>query len=221
MSRTHNFVLVLMAATTLSCGGGGSYDNGITTPKPPPPPPPPPGIALGSVVVVPASVDLSAGGLQALSVQALDTKGQLIDNAPEPAFASTNSSIVEVDAPGDVIALSAGDATIHVSVTLNGVTKSADVAVTVTGILPQSGDVVAGTDYLFTPRTIVIAQGGSVRWQFGAVEHTVTFSAGQAGAPPSIGNSYNTAVTETFTEPGTYSYHCSIHPTMTGQVIVR
>jgi plastocyanin len=48
----------------------------------------------------------------------------------------------------------------------------------------------------------------------------VTFNAG-AGAPGNIGDTTTGSATATFTTAGTFNYHCSIHPYMTGTVIVH
>jgi plastocyanin len=91
----------------------------------------------------------------------------------------------------------------------------------VTGVLPNNAQVTAGyTDYIFEPRTVVIARDGSVRWTFGTLEHTVTF-APASGAPQSILGSYNAQVDRVFSATGNFSYSCTIHAGMTGTVIVR
>jgi plastocyanin len=51
--------------------------------------------------------------------------------------------------------------------------------------------------------------------------HAIASDAGSPAAfssdPLSTGASYSF----TFTQPGTYTYHCSIHPSMKGTVIVQ
>ena len=49
-------------------------------------------------------------------------------------------------------------------------------------------------------------------------EHTVT---ADLGAFNSGSMAESNTFTFTFTTPGTYDYHCSIHPTMVGQIIVN
>ncbi len=75
----------------------------------------------------------------------------------------------------------------------------------------------------FSPATITIAPGQSLTWVFGSVGHTVTFDSVN-GHPDDIGDPAhpraNTSVARTFAQAGTYTYHCSIHPSMTGTVIV-
>jgi plastocyanin len=79
---------------------------------------------------------------------------------------------------------------------------------------PQSASVKIQT-FAFDPQVTKIAAGGSVTWtnQDGTT-HRVTFS--DSTQTISNGASY----TKKFDTPGTYAYHCSIHPSMTGTVEV-
>jgi plastocyanin len=74
-------------------------------------------------------------------------------------------------------------------------------------------------DFEFRPGTIVIPAGTAVRWtNKDSVPHTVTSDT--AGVFDSgvlqPGESYEFL----FDIPGTYTYHCAIHPSMTGTVVV-
>ena len=76
------------------------------------------------------------------------------------------------------------------------------------------------TALAFNPNAVDLAAGGTVTWTFGGVTHNVTFDA-KAGAPPKIPNTSNANGTATFTSAGTFNYHCTIHPFMTGAVTVH
>ncbi len=87
-------------------------------------------------------------------------------------------------------------------------------------------------EYSFGPSAVTITRGGSVTWNNdGTVAHTVTadsggFSSGQlasatGGGAYGGGGTAGGSYTYTFTLPGTYTYHCSNHPTMTGSVTVQ
>jgi plastocyanin len=94
------------------------------------------------------------------------------------------------------------------------------------GPILEAGVVTATTDLAFSPSTITVTRGGggsaTVTWTFESVMHTVTWDSQPAGATvEDIPGSSNTNVARDFTVAGTYSYHCSIHPTMTGTVIVQ
>jgi plastocyanin len=90
-----------------------------------------------------------------------------------------------------------------------------------TGTVGGSTNVVQATAGLaFTPAVISIHPGDSVTWQFASVGHNVTFDA-VTGVPASIlGTNANVNITRTFANAGTYTYHCTIHPSMTGTVTV-
>lgn len=211
----------VVVSSVIGCGGGGGDDDGGTT-GPPPPPPPGTTQTLGSITTSVTTLTLVAGNSQTITVQALDPNGQVISSAPSPTFATGSNTIAEVDNQGTVIGLSSGVTTVNVSMTLGSITKTASVALTVTGVLPTDGSVVASAgDYIFTPKSLAISRGGNVTWTFGGLEHTVTFNQA-TGAPAAIdGTGYNAAISRTFTTAGNFSYFCRIHAGMSGQVIVR
>ncbi len=72
----------------------------------------------------------------------------------------------------------------------------------------------------FRSDTVTITAGQAVRWtNADPVEHTVTFDgAAEPGSPPIPPNGI---FVHRFAKPGTYTYHCTPHPFMTGVVIVR
>ncbi len=74
-------------------------------------------------------------------------------------------------------------------------------------------------NFAFSSNDITVAKGTTVTWKNNdGVTHTVTADDGSfdSGSIPS-GSSY----THTFSTTGTFSYHCSIHTTMTGKVTVQ
>jgi len=208
---------VAVTSVILGCGGGGGDDGGTTNP---PPPPPPSGTqTLGSISTNVSSMNLGAGDTQTISVSAFDTNGGVIVNI-SPTFTTTSATIAEVDGAGTVLAVRSGATTINVSVSLGAVTRTASVAVNVTGTLPAQGNVSTSSGDIFTPNKIAIGQGGQVTWTFGGTEHTVVFSA--TGAPAGItSGGYSSSHSRTFTQSGNFSYVCTIHAGMNGQVIVR
>lgn len=217
----NRWTILAVTSALLGCGGGGGGSDygGPTTP-----PPPPPGNqqTLGSITTNVSTVNLGAGNTQAITVSAYDTQNALIVNPGTPTFSVSPSGVAEVDGQGVVLAVSQGSATVNVSLTVGTVTKTAAVAVNVTGTLPSSADVIASSgDYTFTPKNVAIARGGSVTWTFGGLEHTVTFT-NTAGAPASINSGgYSTAISRTFTAAGNFAYNCTLHQGMSGQVVVR
>lgn len=71
----------------------------------------------------------------------------------------------------------------------------------------------------FSPALVTIESGGSVTWdQSAAMPHTVTAAdGGFSSKRMTAGNSY----TRVFDEPGTYTYYCSVHPSMRGEIVVN
>jgi len=69
----------------------------------------------------------------------------------------------------------------------------------------------------FLPGSLSVTSGTSVTWtNADSVNHTVTFDAGPDCGQLSTGQS----VTAQFPGPGSYAYHCKIHPSMHGTVTV-
>src|SRR5437016_3304386 len=71
----------------------------------------------------------------------------------------------------------------------------------------------------FTPATVTVAVGTMITWTNNdAVTHTVTSNDGTSFNSGNIssGGTYSLTLTQT----GSYPYHCSIHPSMTGTVLV-
>lgn len=82
----------------------------------------------------------------------------------------------------------------------------------------QDHDEVTIVDFAFEPTTLDVSAGATVSWtNTGQVVHTVT---ADNGAFNSGEMSPGATVTGTFDTPGTYTYHCSIHASMTGTLIV-
>jgi plastocyanin len=74
-------------------------------------------------------------------------------------------------------------------------------------------------NFRFDPPTLEVAAGATVTWVNQDEEvHTVTSSRGLFTSPGLDGDqrfSYR------FEGPGTYEYHCALHPQMKGTVVVR
>lgn len=84
---------------------------------------------------------------------------------------------------------------------------------------PAQATVQATNSIAFNPNSVTVKPGGKVEFEFGSVAHTVVFSA-VAGAPAEIPSSAGVTVERTFASAGTFNYHCTIHPGMSGSVVV-
>jgi plastocyanin len=82
----------------------------------------------------------------------------------------------------------------------------------------QGGGAVSIVDFAFQPASIQVAAGSTVTWtNTGAATHTVT---SDSGAFDSGNVAPGASFSHTFDTAGTFTYHCSIHPQMTGTVVV-
>jgi amicyanin len=83
---------------------------------------------------------------------------------------------------------------------------------------PQGGTAVTISDFKFNPATLTVPVGATVTWTNKDEEpHTIAAKDGSFHSP---GVDANGTYSFTFTTPGSYDYICSIHPFMTGTVVV-
>lgn len=70
-------------------------------------------------------------------------------------------------------------------------------------------------NFAFSPAVVTVQQGGTVTWtNKDSTTHTVTFADGSSDVASGA------TFTKTFNDLGVFDYHCTIHPTMTGKVVV-
>jgi amicyanin len=75
------------------------------------------------------------------------------------------------------------------------------------------------TNFAFSPAAITVKVGTAVTWTNQDEEPHTVFSDAGGMKSPVLASNQNT-FTFTFTKPGTYSYNCTIHPFMHGNVTV-
>ncbi|QSE88973.1 cupredoxin domain-containing protein [Rhodococcus pseudokoreensis] len=107
-------------------------------------------------------------------------------------------------------------ASISMTAVVSGCSSPADEA-------PEAptGPVVQVANMAYAPSTITVRAGDTVTWNFD--DRGVTHDVVGVGAAKSVLRSrlmQTGTFTYTFTEPGTYEYTCSLHPDMTGTVVV-
>jgi plastocyanin len=74
-------------------------------------------------------------------------------------------------------------------------------------------------NFSFGPQTVTVSVGSTVTWtNHDDIPHTVVST---DGLFKSKVQDTDEKFSYTFTKPGTYSYFCSVHPKMTGTVVVR
>jgi len=85
---------------------------------------------------------------------------------------------------------------------------------------PSAANVAVKIDnFVFGPQTITVPAGTTVTWtNSDDIPHTAVST---DGVFKSKVMDTDEKFSYTFTKPGTYSYYCSVHPKMTGQVVVK
>lgn len=85
-----------------------------------------------------------------------------------------------------------------------------------------SGNTITIKNFAFDPSTLAVKSGTVVTWvNNDGTPHAIASDAGAPAAFSSDTLSTGGSFAFTFARPGTYTYHCSIHPSMTGTVIVQ
>ncbi len=163
-----------------------------------------------------------------LSVTAVDLDGRAVPGvvvtwslvpgstgAVSPLQSTTNASGVATTTD------SIGSSTIQmVNATFTGLAGA--VSFTEHATTPPTTASVAVADFSFSPQAVVIQTGGTVTWTWsGAAPHSVTYDGGPTPRPASSDTKTGSGTYQsTITTVGRYTYHCSIHPQMTGSVTV-
>lgn len=215
MRRTY---VTIMALAAIGCGGGG---GGTTSVSPP---------VFTTLSVSPVNSTLftvAPGTTVQLTTTALDQNSHAMSGLGAPTFTSSNEAVATVSSSGLVSAVGAGSATITASLSAAGTTHSGQSAISVV-VPPTASDVntTSSTDqygqqgnFAWDPQTTDIAAGGTVTWHLASIAHNITFDAAP-NAPADVPLTANAAVGRTFSQPGTYSYHCTLH-NFSGTVVVH
>lgn len=98
-------------------------------------------------------------------------------------------------------------------------TPSAPQPTAPTSPAPASSNAVQISNFAFSPATLTVKVGDTVTWtNQDSMGHSATADDG----------SFDTGViaqgatgTTTFTKAGTFTYHCSVHPSMKGTIVVQ
>jgi plastocyanin len=197
--------LPLLAVALLAACSGGDGKSGPTSPTP-----------TLSTVAITGGNSVVAGQTLQLTASPKDQNGNAI--VATIAWSSSATSVATVNTSGLVTGVSAGVAVI----TASSGSVSSTVSVTVTaagGGFPLSADVNMPGN-IFSPFSVEIAKGGSVNYVFPSDAHNVIFD-NVAGKPADILVTSSRTVARTFSAAGTFTYSCTVHPGMVGQVVVH
>lgn len=86
---------------------------------------------------------------------------------------------------------------------------------------PPKPVIVTISGFAFSPKSLTIIAGTTVEWvNMDSVMHTTTSNSGDPASWNSGPLATNATFSFTFTTPGSYGYHCAIHPFMTATITV-
>jgi plastocyanin len=75
---------------------------------------------------------------------------------------------------------------------------------------------------MFTPSQITVQKGAKVTWTNNdTTTHTVVDDLSNVGGPASGDIAPGSTYSFTFTKTGSFQYHCKIHPSMRGTIVVK
>jgi plastocyanin len=84
------------------------------------------------------------------------------------------------------------------------------------------GSAVTIKNFAFDPAVLTVKAGTTVTWQNqDGAPHAIASDSGAPAAFTSSQLATGASYSFTFSQPGTYTYHCSIHPSMTGTIVVQ
>lgn len=200
---------LVVAVIVTGCGGGG--DGGGGTPPPP---------AVASVAITPNSAQSTTlCGTVALSAQARDAQGGALSRTISWSASPANVEVSPTSGPSTTATgVAVGSST--VTATADGVTSTVAVNVAAGGQGSAAAEVAATTSNTFTPGCVNLAAGGTVTWTFGSVTHNVVFGSNKPTGGD-IDPKTSTTDQRTFPTVGNYPYQCTLHPGMSGRVIVQ
>lgn len=188
---------LICAALAAACGDGSSG----------------PSVRIANIFVSSPQPTIAVGDKAQLTAVALDSVGNTVNTTFQ--WTSSAGVVAMVSSTGLVTGVTAGTA--NISASASGASGTLSLTVRATANLAvvtmPPGDV-------FTPFQVIVPLGGTVRWEFPQRPHNVIFDK-KAGVPADIQSAANTAVSRTFSALGTFPYDCTLHPGMSGEVVVR
>ncbi len=172
-----------------------------------------PSLRIANVFISAPTPTIAVGDKAQLTAVALDSVGNTVNATFE--WSSSADIVAIVSSAGLVTGVTAGNATI--SAKAGGVTGALSLTVRASANLAV---VTMPPGDIFTPFQVTVPVGGTVRWEFPQRPHNVIFDR-KAGAPVDIQSTANASIARTFALAGTFPYDCTLHPGMSGEVIVR
>jgi plastocyanin len=176
--------------------------------------------AVASVAVLPPTATIAVGATQIFSAHPRDAGGTDIAGPFSPVWISSNTTVATLATNVDGTATATGKSSggpITITATVSNISGTALLTVTAPSVTVNWGFAADGT-------TTTIAAGTSITWHNvdSGIPHSI---APDTVPPPSAAGpvtGVNDISTQTFNTPGTYHYHCGVHPTtMHGTIVVQ
>jgi plastocyanin len=167
-----------------------------------------------SVIITAPKQTIAVGEPVQLTTTARDVNGVTIGGA-KFAYTATPAGVISINATGRAIGVATGTAV--VTATSGGQTSLPFPIQVTAGSVAVVVTMQANT---FTPTQATIRVGQSVLYDFPADQHNVIF-AQRTGKPADIPVTSGQSVSRTFGTAGTFPYDCTLHPGMSGQIIVN
>lgn len=196
MNRATMAVLAMLALA--GCGGGDPVSSN----------------AVAAVQITAPLATLRPGQTSQFSAIAVNGSGGAVTGAGAVTWSSLTPAVASIDANGLVTALAVGSTSI--TATVHGVQGTRVVTVLAVG----TGAVVTMPGNSFIPFEVTIRRGEQVFFEFPQEIHNVIFG-NLAGAPQDIAQTRNITVARTFNVAGRFAYDCTLHPGMSGAVMVN
>ena len=200
---------LLLLPVLLSCGGGGAVGPDAAK------------AVYSSLALSPDSVAVVVGGATAVTVGPRDQHGTRMSGLPAATLTVEDPSVATVSGLA-VRGEALGATRLFAALTVDGVIHGDTSRIVVTAA-PTGGPAhpVRTVGSSFVPSSLTVGVGDSVSWVFTGAVHNVTFLGSNRPADGNVPNTSSATVSRTFTGPGVYSYECTIHSGMTGEVIVQ
>ena len=184
--------------------------------------PPEDGTGLSRVVASIVDSPLEIGQGTQATVEGRDAMGAAVAlGSRAVTWSSSNVNIATVTNGGVVAGVGVGSTVLTVTVQDGNAPKSATASLVVNAVpdAPTVADV-SMAPQLFIPSETVVKLGGTVRFQFTPIDHNVIWNPRLPGSPTDILVTVNSLVTRTFPTVGVYPFDCTVHPGMSGRIIV-
>lgn len=199
MQNARRMVGRLAVLATIGCGGG---DEG-TAPQ-----------NLVAVNITATLATLRPGQTSQFTAVGVDAQGNPVSGGGAASWQSSAPSVATVDGNGVVRGVAVGSSAIQA--TIRGVSGSRIITVLPAG----AGAVVTMPGLSFSPFTVTINRTETVFFDFPQLAHNVIFNK-KAGVPADIESTSGQTVSRRFDTAGSFSYDCTLHPGMSGVVVVQ